>query len=126
MGWLIEDGREDAYEHEGHLVAVVHDEGRWRELRFGDEPQDLLYVQVGCECGWRSRRLLAPLGTRWVPAVVVLPTSGAFAATGELSFDDVAELIWVQEHRLELGPDSLRDVGRDLNRRRGVEMVGGR
>lgn len=68
MGWLICDGKSD--DHEGYFVGIVRDNGSWRELHYGDGAAPLVCVQVGRECGWRSPRFTAPLGTRWLPCSV--------------------------------------------------------
>ena len=91
MGWLDEEEPG----HEGYLVGLVPLEGsdfRWRELTsFQERDKEPLervrMVQVGCECGWRSPRIHAPLFTEWFPYVVSAPDW----------FDEVARMIW-KEH----------------------------
>lgn len=70
MGWTLDD----LPEHEGHVVAVVREPNgyRWRELGTDDEKTKVDHIQVGCECGWRSRRIIAPLGTEFLPVGEVL------------------------------------------------------
>ncbi len=81
MGWLNE-----AYlDHEGFVRG-------WQRTKLGEGPFagsglfeiecppgfvtvgsreiEVVAVQVGCECGWRSPLLRAPLDTRWSPCVV--------------------------------------------------------
>ncbi len=95
MGWLRDSGEDWSYDHEGYMVAVEQPErgGEWRELGGpADEARRVIpvsYVQVACSCGWRSPRLVAPIGTEWVPCSVM--TSGAV--------DDLAYQIWADEHR---------------------------
>lgn len=77
MGWVS-----DKPGHEGFVVGLTEVESAagngwtwWRELgmRQGDEtPRDVERIQVGCECGWRSRVFLAARGTRWFPYAVEL------------------------------------------------------
>jgi hypothetical protein len=82
MGWFRDDPR-----HEGYVVGLVEETvvlqgaaGEFRttilrELSYHrdqqrDVPTDglaLAAIQVGCECGWRSPRFLAPLAARWFP-----------------------------------------------------------
>lgn len=111
MGWI----NEDAPQHEGYLVALVLEEERsadglhvmrtrWRELSglVHDEETARRYdgaristVQVGCDCGWRSMRMHAPLGTTWRPHSVWLP------AAAEEPFEALALELWtghVREH----------------------------
>lgn len=93
MGW-IRDGMED---HEGFVAMVVRDDWRWRELGIDDRaiPTDehgykvQHRLQVGCECGWRSERFVAPLGTDWAPCSVVLPDEET---------EDAAALYWSEMH----------------------------
>jgi hypothetical protein len=87
MGWLECSDR--GVEHEGWVLGFVQRNGRWHELKNidgkGDAPQIVGTIQVVCECGWRSPRLLAPLGTRFFPSCVDLP---------EESDEDLARLLW--------------------------------
>lgn len=92
MGWMRDNGEEWSYAHEGYLVAVEKVDGQWREITPSDEHRgefEVSHVQVACECGWRSERLVAPLGTTWAPCSVM--------TTSEV--DDVAYSIWADEHR---------------------------
>lgn len=74
MGWVCEaDGR-----HEGYFVALVPIVGtgyRFRELDATTEggPRPIRFVQVACECGWRSPRLFAPVGSTWSSNHVEIP-----------------------------------------------------
>jgi hypothetical protein len=76
MGWSTES----APGCEGYLVAiepVPGHEWRYRELTHADDGHRgevrLTRVQVGCECGWRSPRIDAPIGTNWYPSSVEAP-----------------------------------------------------
>lgn len=79
MGWY----RDTAPGHEGYLIGIekIDDTHRWRELgnqydrerAWREKGIKLTHVQVACECGWRSPRFLAPLGTEWHPSTVELP-----------------------------------------------------
>jgi hypothetical protein len=100
MGWYRDDGREDSWEHEGFPVLVVKEPGEWawRELGMGKHgrPDDLtipegasVRIQAGCECGWRSHRMSAPLGVEWMPFSVLM---------SEVDEDAVYE-VWRVEHR---------------------------
>lgn len=104
MGWLnydiFPDGR-----HEGYFVGLLpamnadnsKSDWRFRELSSaaGDDPGatdwPLRSVQVGCECGWRSPRLEAPVGTVWVPFSVFAPEW----------FEDEARVYWREHVKLE-------------------------
>ncbi len=75
MGWC----RDGAPGHEGYVVGIEQfNDGRWRELSNGyDEAHArveggirITHLQVACDCGWRSPRLVAPLHTRWHPFYV--------------------------------------------------------
>jgi hypothetical protein len=105
MGWVCE---EDRGVHKGYVVGLVEDQVEFiykggsgsfsgggatylRELTYETDhdrevPKDGLAVpafQVGCDCGWRSRRFAAPPGARWYP------------------------------HRLDLGDDALEAAARE-------------
>ncbi|HKY40716.1 MAG TPA: hypothetical protein VJN18_32500 [Polyangiaceae bacterium] len=86
MGWCSNDHPE----HEGYLIGLVKpkDGWRYRDLNEGDGQVDrVAYVQVGCDCGWRSPRIYAPVGTKFIPSVVL----------AEPAFDDLAVELW-KEH----------------------------
>ncbi len=87
MGWC-----NDAYpDHEGWLIgweraAAPPGERSWahdktlQEIKcppglgpVGSVEIEVWAVQIGCECGWRSPLLRAPLGTVWAPCCVFLP-----------------------------------------------------
>lgn len=90
MGWQNDDGS-----HEGWVEGLVREQetdargyvvstGRWLEVGadFDHESTDpamrarreVSHVQVVCTCGWRSQRMIAPLGTYWAPCCTVLPS----------------------------------------------------
>lgn len=80
MGWT----NDAAPGHEGHLVGLLAcDDARrrgdgFRELTIHDDRAAtkgifLRWVQVGCDCGWRSPRLDAPIGACWWSAYVDAP-----------------------------------------------------
>ena len=74
--------------HEGTVVGLVEVRHGWRELGVADQTaQPVLVVQAACECGWRSPRMRAPSGTRFVPSAVMLPPG----------YDDRARVLW-REH----------------------------
>lgn len=114
MGWLRFDTA-DMAEHEGWVVAIIRDGnfGHWRELRLGDHDQEISHVQVGCECGWRSPRMIAPIGTRWAPCIVLFPERH-----GE-DHDFAAADIW-SEHIDDLCHDSPGELLQRVRRRRGA------
>jgi hypothetical protein len=93
MGWMHEDTA-----HEGWVVAVErreqHGWTRWSEIGMDDQIGEVpaQWVQVGCDCGWRSPRLVAPVGTVWAPCSVFFPDAG---------FDDAAHDLW-REHHIDL------------------------
>ena len=74
MGWL----NDNAPGHEGWLVALVRDEEHglarndyFRELELCDtRTRFVSTMQVGCDCGWRSPRMAAPLGAEWHPFIL--------------------------------------------------------
>lgn len=81
MGWCC-----DAYpDHEGFVRGWqrVTGEGPFagsslREIvcplppePVGARELEVSAVQVCCECGWRSPLLRAPIGTRWMPCLVI-------------------------------------------------------
>lgn len=83
MGLFNED-LDPRHLHEGYLVGIVlaTDAGgapsswRYRELSLsaGDDGNvRLTRVQMGCSCGWRSPRLVAPVGTLYFPSIVDAP-----------------------------------------------------
>ena len=107
MGWQSDDGI-----HEGYVVAIEREmvtnehgytvpTGAWRDVEGAralmledgkwvpTRRVKVDHVQVACECGWRSQRLLAPLGTEWIPNLVLLGEPGG----GEQN-DDAAYAIW--------------------------------
>jgi hypothetical protein len=97
MGWFRFD---DPDNHEGFVVGVVRDgEYRWRELGLDDrDPIAVTTIQIGCECGWRSQRLTAPLGTAWAPCCVFFPgRSDSIFETPEM-WEDLAAAIWATGH----------------------------
>lgn len=89
MGWIDDiDGH-----HEGYLVACVQENGSsiWRELSYPNDKtkrEDIKRVQVGCDCGWRSPRIIAPYGTRFLPFCVALPERD------EQDFESAAIKLW--------------------------------
>jgi len=116
MGWLREDGRSDQHEHEGYLVAVERepDGWPWREIGgVADEararehgPIEVRWIQVACDCGWRSQRLVAPFMAEWSPCSVFLRT--------DRDEDEFIE-VWATEHRDRL--DNVADARRTARRR---------
>lgn len=131
MGWEIwDDEAGDGQHHEGYVIGVervtrtdpdgwVRQTDQWRDVgadfdHASDDPaqrarRDVAHVQVACECGWRSERLLAPLGTYWAPCCVMLPTT----FDHDLAGDEVTYRMW-RAHIDGLGPHSLGQRGRDL------------
>lgn len=91
MGWIDCSGDEWRYQHEGYVVGIKRIEGTSQFRELGSDDLDVIplnWIQVGCECGWRSPRILAPSGTKWTPCCVTLPSERK---------DDEASLIW-QRH----------------------------
>lgn len=100
MGW--QDDNQPG--HEGYLVGLVRAEGplatdwcsvegvglRRLASRADDQDRaDIAAVQVGCDCGWRSARLVPPLGTSWAPFTVQLPRDAHGRA-----FETAARAAW--------------------------------
>jgi hypothetical protein len=86
MGWLYLDCDPHGV-HEGYIVGLKGSKNHfWKEMYFNDghEEQLLDAVQAGCDCGWRSRRLMAPHGARWVPNSVMAPEQ----------FEDEVRKLW--------------------------------
>jgi len=112
MGWLRDSGEDWSYDHEGYVVAVEHDTfsvPEWREVGVDDAPRGefpLRWVQVSCSCGWRSQRLIAPLGTTWFPVSVNFRTEAD---------EDAAREVWATLHR-----DGLDDESRSVLVRAGL------
>ena len=109
MGWFNEDV-DPELRHEGHAVALVQEDGwRWRELGVDDRGHhDITWMQVACTCGWRSPRMLAPVGTTWwrsidLPAFLDDP----------YHWEDIAETFWAEHMAGDLIPSML---GRSLSR----------
>lgn len=117
MGWIRDDGQEHSYDHEGYIVAVVRDDGRWRELRLGDKARSDSFgmrLQVACECGWRSQRMVPPLGTEWSPCLVM------FRSIDGEAFEDAGGEIW-SAHMDQVTADSSSALvarGHELRRAR--------
>lgn len=98
MGWFSDN----APGHEGYVVGLVLDRERglarneyWRELSPSDEQLGRIPVrriQVGCDCGWRSRVIVAPYGTTWVPCCVF------FALDAD---DELAGALWSEHAETE-------------------------
>lgn len=80
MGWQCESG-----EHEGYVVGLEQSPNgyRWHELNSADDAKrvdgdpvrhhaglPVTHIQVACDCGWRSPRLVAPLRACWFPSFV--------------------------------------------------------
>src|SRR3990172_9145429 len=84
MGWF----REDDPAHEGYVVGLVPEQVTYkaldgrairathlRELNYHQDHDrevakgglPVTVFQVACECGWRSRRFVAPCRARWYP-----------------------------------------------------------
>ena len=99
MGWLMfDDDQSDDWssDHEGYVQAVVRSEWGWRDLSLDDRRSYTcaeFWVQIACECGWRSQRMPAPLGSSWSPCSVAWP------ADQWDEWDEVARGIWRAEHR---------------------------
>ncbi len=119
MGWLRFDGHVAENDHEGFVVAVEKsDDGwSWRELGDADIARarrdsgiPVSWLQVGCSCGWRSPRLVAPTGTVWSPCSVFLPHSGD---------DEQFVEVWAVEHRDRL---DLVEEARAIGRRRALGL----
>lgn len=104
MGWM-----HDKIGHEGYAVALERirdDRGSydWHEITYGrmcarvDAEQAagrpvtirVEAVQAGCDCGWRSERLSAPLGTIWTPYIV------SFPRVVEEQADDAIRALWLE------------------------------
>lgn len=73
MGWLYED----LAGHEGWGVALTLDEKRglarnefMRELGPPEEKGHVHAIQAGCDCGWRSERMLPTYSAQWFPFVL--------------------------------------------------------
>lgn len=84
MGWFLSD----VDGHEGFLVAYVPDQEReWIELNYFSpdaHSQNLRAFGVGCSCGWRSRRFVAPFGTSYHPHIVEMADATAEMGAREL------------------------------------------
>jgi hypothetical protein len=105
MAWF----NEQAPRHEGYIIGlrpVTTEAGSIDFRALGDEDDDgrtevpLRIVQVGCDCGWRSQRLRAPLGTTW-SGFVLLPRAEQERETagGPKPFETVCRELW-REHAI--------------------------
>ena len=93
MGWFYEDN----VKHEGYIVGVVEEGPQlFRELSYSrsDKEQQVNWIQIGCECGWRTQRFHAPLGTSYFPHTIFLR---------DKQVEDEARAIW-QNHVKECEP----------------------
>lgn len=89
MGWV----NEDAPEHEGYVVGLVEEETvgtyvRLRELAYPKDEYRLSqvgYFQSACECGWRSRRFVAPVKAECSPFRLEL---------GDPAMEEEARQLW--------------------------------
>jgi hypothetical protein len=109
--------------HEGYLVGLQRDESGvdgFRELGFrksatADSPDlveqaDIKTLQVACECGWRSARFMAPVGTAYAPHMIFLSDHS------DADLREVAAELWTKH----LGDV---DVWAEYRRRRDVRLV---
>ncbi|WP_437804525.1 hypothetical protein [Sorangium sp. So ce693] len=71
MGWT----HDEHPGHEGYLVATEREaNGTWHEVRYpDDQKRPVSSLLVACDCGWRSPRLVAPMGSMWFPFIVEIP-----------------------------------------------------
>lgn len=100
MGWMSDDSK-----HEGYVIGLVESEprsGLFRELTYLSErdredlhtraPIALEWICVGCDCGWRSPRMVAPRGTDWTPYIVHLASGQDEAARA--GYEESARKMW--------------------------------
>lgn len=120
MGWLREDDHPAAYEHEGFVVAIVREDGQFRELGYSHDERDrdftgeVTHMAAACECGWRSQRFLAPLEAGWMPFSICLPEE----------CEDALIAVWATEHRDHLDrPMATFHAERSASWRRGFERA---
>jgi hypothetical protein len=102
MGWF-----HDAHPgHEGYVVGIEKDRnGLYRELGYPDrEPRARVhYFCLGCDCGWRSERFVAPLGAEYGPFSTEL---------GDEALEDACRDLW-RRHVETLGDGyDARLIGR--------------
>lgn len=105
--------QDDSGIHEGYLVGIEREKDRtpngyvvstdrWHDIE-GDAYAPIRpvhHLQVECTCGWRSQRLLAPIGTRWIPHTVLLPSD---------ELEDVTYLLW--RRHVDDAPEGHRTPG---------------
>ncbi len=86
MGWCASSIDDPEGVHEGYLVPLERSGSLWREIYYPDNAvrEQLDAVCIGCDCGWRSPRLLAPFGTSYHP----------FAVTASEWFEEQARALW--------------------------------
>jgi hypothetical protein len=87
MGWF----HDEHPGHEGYVVGLIEEkpDGRWREIRGGDQEQREFRVErmkVACDCGWRSRVFHAGLRAQWSPSHTDLRDE---------QLEDAARAIWL-------------------------------
>lgn len=113
MGWIFDRGNEWDCDHEGYFVGVVR-EHEWRELGLADIDRGeipLTWVQVACDCGWRTQRLVAPVGTTWAPCSVNIGGLGdAMTASQRDDWEEAGRALWTAHMATINGKDALGDT----------------
>ena len=104
-GWIVFDGIDPRHEHVGSPLAVEFNRitGTWRELRPGDSHDSVvIWMQLGCTCGWRSQRFTTPLGAEWLAGELVMSTLD----------QEALACVWRLEHRDQIGrlPHLVRET----------------
>lgn len=99
MGWL----NEKYPDHEGYVIPLVEREGvyrgLYRELRYpGDDKErtDVVRIQAGCSCGWRSAYLVPERGVEPTPSggSFPLPSYSPFAAWVTEADEERCRKLW--------------------------------
>jgi hypothetical protein len=125
MGIVMCDPTPDDRHHEGYAIGLVRDDdgdiysdsGTFRPVYDGDViagfRTTVCWIQVACDCGWRSRVLCAPPLTEWAPNCLFFPSSALGPA-----WEDVVADIWHHQHIDILTPSiSLAGHRQDMRER---------
>lgn len=111
---MVFDGLDERHEHIGSAIAVDFSRhtGNWRELLPGDAHDSIvIWMQLGCTCGWRSQRFTTPLGAEWKHGRLIM---------GDADQAALAD-VWRAEHRDQIG--RLPQLVREARHRNTLSLV---
>lgn len=118
MGWISFDHPD----HEGFVVALVERDGVsplsgcYRELQYpGDnqERNDVVRIQAGCSCGWRSAYLVPGRGVEHTPSggSILLPSYSPYAAWVTEADEERCRKLWTVHTREPLPEQAEVAIG---------------